>query len=83
MSMTEFLRTAKGKLAALFIFYIPFFCALFFGYFDGQRFESPIGGCCISMEGVVIAGYGLFTIWVLAPILLISGIYRFYKKTRK
>jgi hypothetical protein len=79
----EFLKTVKGKLAVLFIFYIPFFCALFFNLFDGKTFESPIGGCCLSMEGVVAAGYALFTIWILVPALLIYSVYKLYGKLKK
>lgn len=78
----DFLKTLKGKLALLFVFYIPFFCAIFFGFFDGQRYESPIGGCCIPMEGIVVAGYGLFSIWILGPILLFYSVYKVYKKVR-
>src|SRR3989344_9280265 len=80
--MKKFLKTWKGKLALLLVFYIPFLSAVFFNFFDGKSYESPIGGCCIPMEGVVIAGYGLFTIWILAPIFLIYLAYRLYKKFR-
>lgn len=78
----EFLKTTKGKLALLFVFYIPFLSAIFFNFFEGKSYESPIGGYCIPMEGVVIAGYGLFTIWILAPIFLIYLAYKLYKKFR-
>jgi hypothetical protein len=81
--MIEFLKTTQGKLAALLVFYVPFFCALFFGFFDGKTYESPIGGCCIPMEGVIVAGYGLFTIWIFAPGLLIYGIYTLFKQSRE
>jgi hypothetical protein len=80
--MKEFLKTWKGKLALLLVFYIPFLSAVFFNFFDGKTYESPIGGCCIPMEGVVIAGYGLFTIWILAPILLIYLAYKLCKRFR-
>lgn len=78
----EFCKTTKGKLVLLLVFYIPFLSAVFFNFFEGKSYESPIGGCCIPMEGVVIAGYGLFTIWILAPIFLIYLAYRLYKKFR-
>lgn len=81
--MTEFLKTTQGKLAALFVFYIPFFCALFFNFFDGKEYESPIGGCCMPMEGVVAAGYALFTIWILSPTLLVYFSYTLYNKFSK
>ncbi|MFA6039357.1 MAG: hypothetical protein WCV62_01345 [Candidatus Peribacteraceae bacterium] len=74
----KFLTTTKGKLAALFVAYIPFFCALFFLFFEGKTYESPIGGCCIPMEGVVAAGYALFSVWILAPLLLIYSVYLIY-----
>ena len=78
--MIDFLKTTTGKLVALSVFYIPFFCALFFRFFEGKMYESPIGGCCLSIEGLVAAGYVLFTTWILAPILLLSFTYRLYKK---
>ena len=78
--MKEYLKTWKGKLVLLLIFYIPFLSAIFFNFFDGKSYESPIGGCCIPMEGVVIAGYGIVTIWVLAPILLIYLAYKLCQK---
>jgi len=80
--MKEFLKTWKGKLALLLVFYIPFLSAVFFNFFDGKSYESPIGGGFIPMEGVVIAGYGLFTIWILAPILLIYLAYKLCKRFR-
>jgi len=82
MKINNTLKTWKGKLALLFVFYMPFLSAVFFNFFEGKSYESPIGGCCISMEGVVIAGYGLFTIWILAPIFLIYLAYKLYKKFR-
>lgn len=78
--MKEFLKTWKGKLALLFVFYIPFLSAVFFNFFEGKTYESPIGGGFIPMEGVVIAGYGLLTIWILAPIFLIYLSYKLCKK---
>jgi hypothetical protein len=80
--MKEFLKTWKGRLALLFVFYIPFLSAVFFNFFEGKSYESPIGGGFISMEGAVMAGYGLFTIWVLVPILLIYLAYQLCKKFR-
>ncbi|MDD4319566.1 MAG: hypothetical protein PHW10_04570 [Candidatus Peribacteraceae bacterium] len=81
--MTAFLKTTKGKLAVLLVLYIPFFSAVFFNFFEGKTYESPIGGCCIPMEGVVAAGYALFTVWVLAPMLLIFAAYVLFKKIVK
>ena len=78
--MTDMLKTTKGKLALLLGLYVPFFCALFFQSFDDRTFESPIGGCCLSMEGVVVAAYALFTLWVLAPTLLLYAIYRLSRR---
>jgi FtsH-binding integral membrane protein len=80
--MMEFFKIWKGKLTLLLIFYIPFLSAIFFNFFDGKQYESPIGGCCIPMEGVVIAGYALFTIWILAPIFLVYLAYKLCKKFR-
>jgi hypothetical protein len=76
----DFLRTTQGKLAALLVFYIPLFCAFFFHFFESKTFESPIGGGCLSMQGVVIAAYALFSIWLVAPIGLIYVGCRLYKK---
>ena len=80
--MKEFFKTWKGKLALLLVFYIPFLSAVFFNFFEGKIYESPIGGGFIPMEGVVIAGYGLFTIWILVPIFLIYLAYKLCKKYR-
>ncbi len=80
--MLDLLKSTQGKLLALAVFYIPLACALFFRYFEGQTFESPIGGCCISMHGVVATGYALFTIWILAPSLVFYLIYRHHKSSR-
>lgn len=80
-AMIDLLKTTQGKLLALAVFYIPFACALFFRYFEGQTFESPIGGCCISMHGVIAAMYAMFTIWVLGPILVVYVVYRLYKSS--
>ena len=80
--MKEFFKTWKGKLALLLVFYIPFLSATFFNFFEGKSYESPIGGGFIPMEGVIIAGYGLFTIWILAQIFLIYLAYKLYKKFR-
>lgn len=80
--MKEFLKTWKGKLALLLVFYIPFLSAVFFNFFEGKTYESPIGGGFIPMEGVVIAGYGLLTIWILAPIFLIYLAYKLCKRFR-
>lgn len=66
----------------MLIFYIPFLSAVFFNFFEGKTYESPIGGGFIPMEGVIIAGYGLFTIWILVPIFLIYLAYKLYKKSR-
>lgn len=76
-AMIELLKTTQGKLLALLIFYIPFFSALFFRFFEGKTFESPIGGCCLSMQGLVAAGYVLFTVWIVAPASVIFLIWRF------
>lgn len=76
----EFLKTWKGKITLLLIFYIPFLCAVFFNFFEGKTYESPIGDGFIPMEGVFIAGYGLFTIWILVPILLVYLSYKLCKK---
>lgn len=78
--MIAFLKTTTGKITALIIFYIPFFSALFFLFFEGNTYESPIGGCCIPMEGVVAAAYALFTIWLLTPALLIYGVYALFRR---
>jgi len=78
--MKAILASAKGKLALLTIFYIPFFSALFFRFFEGNTYESPIGGCCLSMQGLVAAAYILITIWVIAPCLI---VYLIYRATRK
>jgi len=75
-------KTWKEILIVLLIFYIPFFSAIFFNFFNGKLYESPIGGCCISMEGVVVTSYALFTIWILLPIFLIYLSYMLYKKSR-
>ncbi|MFH1790088.1 MAG: hypothetical protein ABH832_03415 [bacterium] len=80
--MKEYLKTWKGRLVLLLIFYIPFLSAVFFNFFEGKTYESPIGGGFIPMEGVIIAGYGLFTIWILAPIVLIYLAYKLYKKSK-
>jgi len=80
--MKEFIKPWKGKLVVLFIFYIPFLSAIFFNFFEGRTYESPIGGGFIPMEGVVIAGYSLVTIWILLPILLIYLAYKLCKKYR-
>jgi len=78
----DFLRTTQGKLAALFVFYIPLFCAFFFHFFEGQTFESPIGGCCLSMQGVFIAAYALLSIWIIGPIGMVYLGYRLYNRLR-
>ena len=81
-NVMEFLRTTQGKLAVLLVFYVPLFWAFFFHFFEGKTYESPIGGCCLSMQGVVIAAYALFSIWIVAPIGLIYVGYRLYKTLR-
>ena len=73
-------KTARRASALLLVLYVPFFSALFFTFFEGKTYESPIGGCCMPMEGVVVAGYVLFTLWILAPTLL---LYAVYKLTRR
>ena len=77
----DLLKTTKGKLIAALVFYVPFLCAVFFRLFEGKTYDSPIGGCCMPMEGVVAAGYILFTVWVVVPSLLVYAVYRLYKKT--
>ena len=82
MNTIDFLRTTQGKLAALLVFYIPLSCAFFFHFFEGKSFESPIGGCCLSMQGVVIAAYALLSIWIVGPTCLIYLGYRLYNHVR-
>jgi hypothetical protein len=78
--LIQFLQTTTGKLAAAIVFYLPFLCALVFLRFEGQTFESPIGGCCLSMPGLLGAAYVLFTIWVVAPFLAVTVMYKLYKQ---
>ncbi len=78
----DFLKTTQGKFAALLVFYIPLFCAFFFDFYEGQTFESPIGRCCLSMQGVVIAAYALLSIWIVGPICLIYIGYKLYISLR-
>jgi hypothetical protein len=78
--MIDFPKTTKGKVMALLIAYIPFFCAVFFAFFDGNLYESPIGGCCIPIEGVVATFYALVTIWILGPLFVLFIAYRLFRK---